>query len=97
MEINKTTLYRASPHFIARTIADQPVLVSVGDGVADFCGVIQLNESALLLWNALKEGAALEQLVSILTEHYEVSQEDALQDVVDILKMLEEKGMVTHA
>ena len=96
MNIDESIVYRANPNFIARTIADQPVLVSIGDVVADFCGVIQLNESALLLWDALKESATLHQLVDFLTKHYAVSKEEAQQDVREILDMLLEKGMITH-
>ena len=49
-------VYTASPNYILRDIAGESILVSIGQGVADFCGVVVLNESAKILWTTLLGG-----------------------------------------
>lgn len=88
--------FKASENYILRKVAGRNILVSVGEGVANFCGVITLNESAVVLWNCLKEGAAKEELIAALTENFDVTNEQAALDVENTLKILEEHGMITH-
>ena len=80
-----------------RTIAGETVLVSVGDGVADFCGIIQLNSTARIIWENLKTGASAEELTNTLLSEFDVSKEKAETDVIETLKILSERKMITYA
>ena len=59
MEDNKNSIYRSSPNYVQRTIAGQHVLVSIGEGLADFRGYIQLNDTAAFLWEQLRHAGIL--------------------------------------
>lgn len=88
--------YIASKNYVLRKIAGKYVLVSVGEGIADFCGVVTLNESAGVLWKALQQGAAEEELVKVLQETFSITEEQAKEDVEKSLQLLLEHRMIAH-
>ena len=90
-------VYTASPNYILRDIAGESILVSIGRGVADFCGVVVLNESAKILWTTLQGGATTEDLTEALVQAFQVSPAQAQADVEETLSILMERGMVHHA
>ena len=66
--------------------------VAVGQASVDFNGMLRLNDTGVLLWNKLKDGADEQDLARELTAEYDVSPETALQDVQDFLRQLQEAG-----
>ena len=88
-------VYYSNPNYVLREIAGESVLVSIGEGVADFCGIITLNQSAKILWETLKQGSTREKLAENLKNHFQISDEQAAEDVEKSLKLLEEKGLVS--
>lgn len=86
--------YQASENYIHRKIADSDVLISVGSNIANFNGYIQINDSALALWEQLAEPSTLGQLEQVLKDKYGISHEQAVSDVIDFLKVLESHDMV---
>lgn len=86
----------ANKNYILREIAGESVLVSVGEEIADFCGIVNLNASARTLWEALQEGATKEELAQILKENFEVTEEKALEDVEACIQILQERGLVIN-
>ena len=57
-------------------------------------GIIKLNGSGALLWQAMEQGADYDELVSKLTSEYDVSVEDAKNDVRAFLNVLLQYGCV---
>lgn len=92
---NTQRVYYSNPNYVLREIAGESVLVSMGEGVADFCGIITLNQSAKVLWETLKQGSTREKLAENLKNHFQISDEQAAEDVEKSLKLLEEKGLVS--
>lgn len=90
-------LYRAKPHYILREIAGESILVSVGDGVADFCGIIRLNASAKAIWTALQSGATEAALVQALMDAFGIPEERAREDTEKALALLTERKMIDRA
>lgn len=86
-----TKRYKASDDFIYRNIAGSGVLISVGNNIADFNGYIELNESASFIWKRLQNTASLEELVTALQEKYQVSRQQAVEDLIEILN-----EMISH-
>ncbi len=87
--------FQASPNYIHRQVAGQHMLISVGEGIADFNGYIQLNETASFIWDQLKEPRSLPELTAALSAEYEISTEQAAEDVNDFVSELEKQKMVT--
>ncbi len=81
--------------FILREIAGSFVVVPVGQNLVDFSSMITLNETASFLWNCLVEGADEAALCEkLLTEYEGVTKEDALADIKEFIKVLEEKNIL---
>ena len=87
--------YQASKDYIHRKIADSDVLISVGANIANFNGYIQINDSAVSLWERLAEPSTPEQLEKVLEDKYGISHEQAVEDVIDFLNELKDHNMVT--
>ena len=86
--------YQASENYIHRRIAENDVLISVGENIANFNGYIELNSSAAFLWNELKEPRTSSELEKALEEHFDLPHLKAVEDVQDFLKELKENDMV---
>ncbi len=75
--------------FIIKTIAGQNVVVSTAKKAIDFDYIIHLNDSGKLLFEALMEkDLELDDLVKILTDNYNISSEQALEDVKEFVEIL---------
>lgn len=80
--------------YILRNIAGSHILVPIGEEIANFNGVISLNDSAKFLWEQLEEHITTEQLIDRFTEEYEVDMELASKDVTGFIGILIENGML---
>lgn len=78
--------------FILRQIAGEDIVVPIGNNIADFNGVIRLNESAAFLWRELQSEISKNDLVNKLKSEYEIGEELAAKDVEDFIKTLEENN-----
>lgn len=85
---------KQSPDFLLRDVADSLVLVPVGAATERFPGMITLNETGKLLWEALETEQTLDTLTAKLLEEYEVTQAQAQTDVEAFLKKLTAVGAV---
>lgn len=82
--------------YVLRKIAGENILVSMGEGVADFCGIVKLNLSAEIVWNTLQKGATKEQLIQALVEQFAIGRDQAEQDVESTLELLISRGMISN-
>lgn len=80
--------------FALREVAGNYVVLPVAKSIADFNGMLTLNESGVLLWRRLAEGCTLSELVSVLTEEYEVTEDIALRDVERFLANVGKAGCI---
>lgn len=88
--------YITKDRYVLREIAGESILVSVvGDGVADFCGIVKLNASAKVIWNTLRNGAGKEELVQALVDAFSISEEKAKEDVEKSLELLIQREMIS--
>lgn len=78
--------------FVLRQLADTWVVLPLADRTIDFNGMITLNESGVLLWNALEKGADLDTLVALLRSEYDVSAQQAQSDAEEFIQKLHEAG-----
>ena len=61
-------------NFVLRQIVGSWVAVAVGQASVDFNGMLRLNDTGVLLWNKLKDGADEQDLARALTAEYDVSR-----------------------
>lgn len=83
--------------FVLRQVADTWVVLPVGAASVSFNGMLSLNGSGALLWQALEQGADREALADRLTAEYEVERAVALADVDEFLTTLRSAGCLEEA
>ena len=79
---------RVSDQFILRTVADEHLLIPVGEAAIHVKGLIALSESGALLYGKLKDGCGREELAAALTAEYDVSRDEALRDTEAFLDQM---------
>ena len=80
--------------FLLRNIADSWVVVPLGAAAADFLGMLTLNESGRYLWELLETPQTEQTLAQALTERYDVTADQAAEDIKKFLEPLLEIGAV---
>ncbi len=78
--------------FVLRQVADTWVVMPLGQVSLDFNGMLTLNETGALLWQALEKDGDVDALVNALTAEYDVSAEQAREDVETFLAKLQQAG-----
>ena len=79
---------------ILREVAENYIVVAVGEAVKEFNGLINLNSTGAFLWKILEKGAEEEDLVKALLEEYEIDEETAKNDVSLFVKKIKEAKLV---
>lgn len=70
-----------SNDFILRQVADEYLLIPVGEAALRISGMISLTESGYLLYQQLQSGCDRDRLIRVLLETYEVDAAEATADV----------------
>ena len=83
---------KLKPDFVLRKIADTWVILPLGDDILNFNGMLSLNNSGVLLWKILESGGDREEMISKLTEKYDVSRQQAISDVDQFIDKLSQVG-----
>ncbi len=86
---------RIKEGFKLRTLCGEHIVVGEGINVVDFNKMLTLNDSAAWLWEQVQgRDFTSEDLVSLLTDKYDVSQERASADVDKLLLTWQQEGIV---
>lgn len=86
---------RIKPGFILRTMGEDHIVIGEGLAQVNFNSILSLNESAAFLWEKLvgKE-FTVEEMVELLREEYDVTEELARKDATDLAATWKEQGVV---
>ena len=80
--------------FVMREVAGQYVVIAIGEASKTFHGMIKLNSTGKDIWEGLEKGFEEQQIVDLLMDKYQVSQEQVREDVQEFLKQLTEVGIL---
>ena len=80
--------------FVVREIAGQSIVVALGEASKIFNGMIKLNETGRVIWDALVKGAETEEIVEALLAEYDVDRETAAKDVEGFITTLTEANIL---
>ena len=78
--------------FALPQVADTWVVMPLGEKSVDFNGMLTLNDTGAVLWQALEKGGDREALADALVAEYDVSREVVLVDVDAFLAKLVNAG-----
>lgn len=80
--------------FAVREVAGKSVAIATFGRAVKLGGMISLNETGKLLFTRLQQGCSEEQLVSALTEEYDIDEAVAKKDVARFLSPLRERDLI---
>ena len=85
---------RVSKDLILREVAGEYILIPVGKAALEIHGMINLSESAVLLWKKLQEDCTEEELVQALLMEYDIDCETAAADVRELIEQMQKIGVL---
>ncbi len=80
--------------FVLKNIADNYVVVSVGEGNVDFNSMITTNETGAFLWELIEKGATKEELVKAVLAEYDADEAVVTADVERFVQKLSDKNIL---
>ncbi len=80
--------------FVLRKVADNWVVLPVGQASVNLNGMLSLNESGVLLWQQLEKGSDRTALIDLLISQYEVAHDEASADVDSFIAVLMKAGCI---
>ena len=86
--------YRRSEKYVQRTIMNKKMLFPIGEETKKYQGTIVLNDIASLIWDLMDDYVDENYIVKKILEMYDVSQEQAKQDVSLLLDSFKEHFLV---
>ena len=89
--------YQVKEGFVHRKVAGNDVLISVGANIVNFNGYIVLNSTASFLWDIMKQPYTICQLVQALIAEFDVSEQNAYDDVREFIQMLQSNSMLKES
>lgn len=86
---------RIKEGFILRSICGEYVVVGEGLAQVNFNKMLSLNNTAAYLWKELEgKDFTLDTMVDLLLENYDVTREQAAEDVEKLLQIWIKEGVV---
>ena len=87
---------RQKKGLVLRDVCGEKVIIGEGLEAVDFGRLMCLNDTAAWLWEKASEMGefSVEGLTEALLEEFEVTKEQALHDVKDIVAKWEENGII---
>lgn len=79
---------KLSGEFVVRTVLNDIVAIPVGEIALRFNGMIMLNAVSHTIWQCLQTDTQVDDIVRAVTENFEVSEQEAKEDVMEFLDKL---------
>ena len=81
-------------NYMLRKVADCYVVVPIGAAVAEFNGMINLNEVGAFLWRQLESDTTPEAVLAAVLDEYDVDEAIAKADIERSIKELQEADLI---
>ncbi|MGG6545404.1 UNVERIFIED_CONTAM: PqqD family protein [Prevotella sp. 15_C9] len=87
---------KAKKGFNLRQVCGEYIIVSEGENNIDFSSIISMNESSAFLWQEVQkmESFTIDDLVRKTTEQYDVEDETARHDIIELVAQWGKSGII---
>ena len=89
MKLTKQTIIRRNNDILASDIDGEKVMMSIQQG--EYYG---LGKSGSFIWDNIEQPITIKDLADLITEKYEVSKAQCLNDIMPFLNDLAEKKLI---
>ena len=80
--------------FVLKKINGVNTVIALGNATKTLNGMLVLNETATFLWENLQNGLNKQQLIDMLLQNYEVTNEQAEKNVSEFIKKLSDLKII---
>ena len=80
--------------FVLREAFEKYMVLPLGANNTHLTSMLNLNETGAMLWRLLEKGCDSEALVQALLAEYDVSPEQAREDVAEYIEKLRKAGCI---
>ena len=80
--------------FVKRKIGTQFVIVAIGEANKLFNGMISVNGTGSFIWDQLEKNMTMDELVTAITEQYEIDAATARADATTFVDTLKGVGAI---
>ncbi len=85
---------KINENFILKKIAGSTVVIPVGEAANEIHGMITLNETAELIWEAIVGGCGYDEILSKLKNEYNADESVLKEDLDAFLNKMKEKHIL---
>ena len=82
-------IFRKNENFVFRQIDDETILVPIKNNVGDMGAIYNLNEVGAYVWDHLDGEKTLLDIKNRVIEKFDVSSQDAEEDLMEFVAQLE--------
>ena len=87
--------YVKDPSIVSRQIVGEVILVPIRKNVGDLESIYTLNETAAFAWGLFDGEHTLGEINDLMVSEYEIDEEAARQDLVELVEQLSSIGALT--
>lgn len=92
--MNIESCFAKHPSVVSRKIADELILVPIRKKAGEVESIYTLNGVACRIWELIDGERRLAEIRDIVTQEFEVSEEEAEADMMEFMRQLETIGAV---
>ena len=92
--VNLEQRYRRNENFVYRKIENETILVPIKNNVGDMSCIYNLNEVGAFIWDHLDGEKTLNDILNMVADEFDVSDQDAEIDLQDYISDLNEIGAI---
>lgn len=85
---------KVNKNFVVRQIADEYIIVPIGEAVINFNGMVTVNEVGKFIWEQLYNDLAKEELLQKIIQEYDIDEQTAAEDMEEFLEKLKQGGLL---
>ena len=87
--ISLDQIYEKDPSMVSREIAGEAILVPIRQNVGDLESIYTLNETAARAWELIDGQNTLSDIRDVILVEFEVEEEQAQEDLIELISDLE--------
>ena len=89
-------VYRQDDSIVSRKIEDEVILVPIRQNVADLESIYTLSEVAAHIWEQIDGRKTTAEILASTVEEFEVSEEEAQNDLKEVMQQLSAIGAIAR-
>jgi hypothetical protein len=88
--------YMRNKDIVCRKIEDETIFVPIKDNVGDMGCIYTVNKMGSFIWENLDGEKTLDDILSLITEEFEISAREAQEDLNEFISELKEIEAIHH-